>query len=150
MRIALTGHRPEEAEDEAAVRYKFKNGLKDTDPECVIWGGAAGADLWGAYEAFLAGYKIWLVQPFLGHQPRREDRSLHSVLKQNSKVTSVIDSADFPGKYCYQKRNEFMVDNADRILAYYNGSLKGGTYNCLKYAEKVDKPVRNVYDYPPF
>lgn len=48
-----------------------------------------------------------------------------------------------PGKL--QKRNQWMVDNCDQILALYDGCGSGGTFNCLKYATQFDKPVLNVW-----
>ena len=37
-----------------------------------------------------------------------------------------------------QKRNEYMVDHSDIVLAVWNGK-KSGTENCIKYAEKMGK-----------
>jgi uncharacterized phage-like protein YoqJ len=43
-----------------------------------------------------------------------------------------------------QLRNIWMVDHADEVWAFWDGS-KGGTANCVKYAERVNKPVRNLF-----
>lgn len=40
-----------------------------------------------------------------------------------------------------QKRNEYMVDNCDILIAVYNGDEKGGTANCVKYAKKIGKEI---------
>lgn len=45
-----------------------------------------------------------------------------------------------------QKRNQWMVDNCNQILALYDDSGKGGTFNCLEYAKQFDKPVLNVWN----
>ena len=45
-----------------------------------------------------------------------------------------------------QKRNEYMVDLADRVIAVWDGS-KGGTANCVKYAEKVGKEIIRIEPY---
>ena len=39
-----------------------------------------------------------------------------------------------------QKRNEYMVDKCDILLAVWDGSA-GGTNNCVKYARKLDKEI---------
>lgn len=39
------------------------------------------------------------------------------------------------------QRNEYMVDNADVIIAVWNGDKKGGTFNCYKYAKKLNKNI---------
>ena len=44
---------------------------------------------------------------------------------------------------CMQERNMFMVDNASQVISYmYKNS--GGTYNTVKYANKIGVPVYNV------
>ena len=45
-----------------------------------------------------------------------------------------------------QLRNEYMVDNSDKVIAYFNGEKKGGTYNCIKYAESLNKEIINLYE----
>lgn len=40
-----------------------------------------------------------------------------------------------------QLRNIFMVDNSDILIAVWNGDTKGGTYNCIKYAQKQNKNI---------
>jgi len=40
----------------------------------------------------------------------------------------------------YQLRNEFMVDAADVLAAFFDGS-PGGTANCVRYASKIGKRV---------
>ena len=45
-----------------------------------------------------------------------------------------------------QWRNQYMIDNSDATILYLNPtSRKGGTYNALRYAEKVGKPYNNIY-----
>ena len=39
------------------------------------------------------------------------------------------------------KRNEYMVDNSDLVLAFWNGEESGGTYYTLSYAKKKNKRV---------
>jgi uncharacterized phage-like protein YoqJ len=42
-----------------------------------------------------------------------------------------------------QYRNEFMVDLADGLVAVWDGTT-GGTANCVRYASKVNKPIRQI------
>ena len=44
-----------------------------------------------------------------------------------------------------QKRNQWMIDNSSQVLALYDGSGSGGTFNCLEYAKQSDKSVSNVW-----
>lgn len=43
-----------------------------------------------------------------------------------------------------QRRNEYIVDNCDELIALWDGS-SGSTANCIAYANKVGKPVTNLW-----
>lgn len=36
---------------------------------------------------------------------------------------------------CMHKRNQYMVDKSDLVLAIWNGEFSGGTWNAIKYAK---------------
>lgn len=152
MKIAITGHRPEDiTELEKDVRAKFKQTFEEAKPEAVITGMAAGVDLWAGDEARLLGIPIIAARPWAGHTPREQDAELYAALCDAAhEVVEVDDSDSYPGPWVYHKRNEWMVDNSTHVLAYWSGKEKGGTFACIKYARKVKKPVRNIYDLPPF
>ena len=42
-----------------------------------------------------------------------------------------------------QKRNEYMVDLADVVIAVWDGS-NSGTGNCIKYAQKCGKEIIQI------
>lgn len=46
-------------------------------------------------------------------------------------------------KTCYQLRNNYMVDNSDFIVCWYDGK-SGGTKNTLKYAAKKRRTIINL------
>ena len=76
-----------------------------------------------------------------------DDKSIYRLLlSAANRITTVSD------KYtstCMQKRNEYMVNNSDIVLAVYNGKNKGGTYNTLNYAKKNNKKfiIINLNDF---
>ena len=45
---------------------------------------------------------------------------------------------------CMQKRNQYMVDKSDLVLAIWNGECHGGTWNTIQYAQSIGKPVRKI------
>lgn len=148
MIIAATGHRSEKCEEESIVRQKLRAGLERVPPweeSIFICGMANGVDLWAGDEALLLGYEIWAAKPWAGHKPRVADRELYArIIEAASRVINVVDSENYPGAWAYQKRNEWMVDNATNIIAYWDGVESGGTWNCINYA-RGKKPIRNVY-----
>lgn len=144
--IAGTGHRPEKSEGELVVRNKIATSLLTSGADVVICGMASGYDLWLGDEALSQGIEVWAAKPWSGHVPRVSDKELYRrVEDEASLVVNVIESDKYPGHWVYQKRNEWMVDNATHILSYFDGGEKGGTWNCIKYARKVNKPIRNIY-----
>lgn len=65
----------------------------------------------------------------------------HSILLEADKVTLL------GGKYtfnCMQKRNEYMVDNSEKVFAFWNGEKKGGTWNTIQYAKSKSKEVEII------
>jgi uncharacterized phage-like protein YoqJ len=83
--------------------------------------------------------------PFPGFEDRWPSKSktfLHSLIYRASKTVFVCDPGYAGWKM--QKRNEWMVDNADSVLALWDGS-DGGTGNCVRYANKVGKPITNLW-----
>jgi uncharacterized phage-like protein YoqJ len=143
--VAFTGHRPEDCRSEEDVRRRFRDSLDTLKVSTIITGMAAGVDLWAADEARMLGIKIWCAKPWAGHSSRWGDEELYQrIIDAASRVVNVVDYQIYPGPWCYQKRNEWMVDHADRVLAYFSGK-NGGTYNCLKYAIKMERPWENLY-----
>lgn len=146
MIIALTGHRSEDAEAEHIVREKVRRALESVRADVVICGMANGLDLWGGDVALSLGLEVWAAKPWAGHGPRVGDRELYArIIEGASRVVNVNDSEEYPGPWAYHKRNEWMVDHATHVLAYWSGKESGGTYACVKYAQKQRKPIRNIY-----
>ena len=49
--------------------------------------------------------------------------------------------------WLYHARNRLMVDSSSLVIAYLTGR-SGGTYRCVKYAEKTGIPVVNLAEEP--
>ena len=145
MIVAITGHRSENCEAEEVVRGRLRDAFLAEKPTTVIVGMANGVDLWAGDIALSMGLGVVAAKPWTGHRPRIQDRELYSrIIEGASKTVSVVDVQDYPGAWVYQRRNEWMVDHADLVIAYWNGIEKGGTYNCVKYA-RDKKDIVNIY-----
>ena len=62
------------------------------------------------------------------------------ILEQADEVVTVSD------RYlrgCYQKRNEYMVNNSDVVITWFDGQ-SGGTKNTILYAQKKNKRIVNL------
>lgn len=141
MRLAITGHRPEKIEDGDAVRTNILVGYRILSPEVVIQGMASGVDMWSARLAAAVGIPYWCARPWTTHAPRKAEREEYDNIIGSAAYVHVVTPLDrYPGPWVYQKRNEWMVDKADRILAVWDGS-PGGTANCVAYAHRKDKEI---------
>ena len=65
----------------------------------------------------------------------------NSILAQADEVITLSQSYH---RGCFQKRNEFMVDNSDIVITWFDGQ-SGGTKNTLIYAKKKDKRIVNLH-----
>lgn len=117
------------------------------DPVTLLSGMALGIDTIGALvllrlkkqfpELFFLECAIpCLNQDKNWHETDKE--RYHDILKQADTVTYVSKQTYTDG--CMQRRNEYMVDQADVILAVWDGT-KSGTGNCVVYALEQGKPI---------
>lgn len=146
-----TGHRPEDAGMSFEEMYRLcRNAINPYRSEHMfITGMAAGFDLAFGAAAYETRHPIWVVRPWAGHEPRKADRELYQHLREVAEIeTVVVDQLTYPGPWVYQRRNEFMIDNADEGIALWNGKQSGGTFNCIQAAKMRGKKVTNLLGVP--
>ena len=108
-----------------------------------ITGGAFGLDSHAARFALDHNIPLWLVLPFpskllCARWPTKDAKDLlFRSVKECSKLSVVSPIFSMSA---YQRRNEFMVDAADVLAAFFDGS-QGGTANCVRYAQKYGRKV---------
>lgn len=148
MIVSFTGHRPTKIGGYdilnpiyEACHNSIMKALNDLNPTQAISGMALGVDTWAALCCVELGIPFIAAIPFEGQEKRWPDRSqrLYNVLlKEAFKKEYICD----PG-YAFwkmQKRNEWMVDNSDLVIAVWDGS-SGGTGHCVDYALKNEKKI---------
>lgn len=155
MIVCGTGHRPDKLGgygDKVAERLIgvatiwLADNMQDPENDRVISGGALGWDQFLARAARVLGIDYWMYLPFRGFDckwPKESSEMLFHLCSHARAVKYISDEGYAPWKM--QKRNEAMVDKADTVLALWNGT-PGGTANCVRYAEKVGKPIVNLWD----
>lgn len=117
-----------------------------------ITGGAVGVDLDFAEaviftrETFIFASKINLeIAIPCNNQDgkwRECDRQRYREVLNESNYNTQISEIYSPS--CMFNRNKYMVDKADKIIAYWNGEKKGGTWNTIQYAIKIGKPLEII------
>jgi uncharacterized phage-like protein YoqJ len=127
-----------------------------------IFGGALGIDqmafdvCYDIVNDYDGIYELEVAVPFDGQERKwfnKTDIDRYKWQLNEANKIIVVDKLDkyklkgiFEGDYHpakLQKRNEYMVDNSDIVIAVWDGS-KGGTANCVKYAEKLGRRIVRV------
>ena len=163
----ITGHRP--------TRFRFKYDEKNNGCKRIkkrirdqlillyeqgfrqFWvGGALGVDMW-AGEILLrlkeqpeySDIQLHIALPFEGHDTVWEERSRRrmSFLIKHSTETVTVGQKDAPPAVNYRRRNEYMVDRADCLLAVYDNdrSIRSGTGMTVRIAEKKGLPITLIH-----
>lgn len=152
MIVAITGHRPEKITNWKFVEHQLSLAYFDLKVTTVIQGMAAGVDLVSARVAYWDKIPFWCAKPWKTHKGRMSgsrgvaaswNDMYEQALTHAEKVVDVTDYDNYPGAWVYQKRNEWMVDHAQMVIAVWDGS-PGGTANCVKYALKQGKKVWQI------
>ena len=161
FRIAVTGHRPKKLgwgynfSDQRWIdlAWRMREILlarlkKFQSIECIT-GMALGVDqLFGlvALKLKKQNYpvKIFCAIPCRGQEKIWPDASIWLKIKENADEVQFICDGEYNNK-CMQKRNIFMVDRCDELIAVFDGKPSGGTYNCVNYAVKKGKPIINLF-----
>lgn len=136
MIITLTGHRPQRLQgQEKEIKTWLKNILHSFGENNIcISGMAAGADQLFAYAAIEENNKLWCAWPYY-----KKNRDYAEYLEDHADNIIFVNQDYSPD--CYTVRNKFMVDQADIVLAVWDGKPWGGTYNTIKYAEQQNKTI---------
>jgi uncharacterized phage-like protein YoqJ len=152
MILSVTGHRPDKLGGYKTEIFSALTGfaitmLLELEPDKIITGMALGWDQAVACASIELDIPYIAAIPCYGQekvwQKRYQDG--YKFLKENANEIVITSKTPFFSA-CMQIRNEWMVDNSDKLLALWNGT-HGGTYNCLSYAKQKNKEVINVWSY---
>lgn len=151
LTVCGTGHRPQHLpggfSEEAFERlvmlaYRW---LAAHHPKAVVVGMALGWDQALAVAAIRLGIPVDAYIPFSGQAnawPLKSHEKYQWILNQ-CRSSRIICFGEYRPSMM-QDRNKEMVKASDQVLALWNGD-DGGTANCVRYAEKVGKPVINLW-----
>ncbi|MFE4029233.1 SLOG family protein [Priestia sp. YIM B13551] len=162
FRIALTGHRPKDiggydfmSPINLTIAMKLReyllSHLKQGKRIIAISGMALGADQIFAKVALKLknqGFSVALEAaiPFFGQErlwPEESQKVWNEITDQADFTTYTSTEKNYK-PYLMQRRNEYLVDTCDELIAVYNGSGKGGTANCVAYAERKGKSIKRI------
>lgn len=156
MKICVTGHRPNKLYGYnlsdphwQSLKEHFKTILKENNCDEAITGMALGVDTVFALavlELKDEGYNIKLhcAIPCKNHSCKWIKESIDQYNYILSKADIVKLVSDEPYKpWLMQKRNEYMVDLADIVIAVWDGT-PSGTANCVRYAQEKNRRIIRI------
>ena len=146
-KIAFTGHRLDklpyknESDPNCATlkRKLFCEAQKHLLPDQTIYlsGMANGVDLWAAEQVILLknafpmhDIQLWAVVPYRNKALRDRYRD---ILGEADKVILISEEYTLA---CMHVRNRRLVDEADHLIAVYDGKQQGGTRETIVYARR--------------
>ncbi|MBQ4612950.1 MAG: DUF1273 family protein [Clostridia bacterium] len=154
--FAQEGLRPEHVQ--AALGRQIRR-LYDEGYRTFITGMCVGVDLWAASEVLAlqaekGDVRLIAAVPFEGQESRwtlAQRRQYRRVLAACAEVHTLFtpEQANENAAACYRKRNEWMVDRADTVIAVYtpiDAERRSGTAATVRYARR--KLKRIVYIHP--
>lgn len=162
---AITGHRP--------TRFKFKynenySGCKrlkkrlhdqfillyEQGVRRFLVGGALGVDMWSG-EILLelkkqpeySDIELVIVLPHPGHDARWDEQSKKRMAFLLEQCTEHLTLSANSGSESYYKRNRYLVDHADCLVAVYDNdrAVRSATEMTVRYAERQKKLVMLIH-----
>jgi uncharacterized phage-like protein YoqJ len=144
MILAMTGHR--EIKDLDSFDSRLISTMDEAQPQAWVQGMADGADLRSALIAINLKVPVISAIPWQTHYKTTEDIETYRFVLQHSEECFVVtEEEEYVGPWLFFRRNEWMIDECDKVVAWWDGRQSGGTFGAIKYANKTNKPVRNLY-----
>ena len=150
---AFTGHRFIRYNDRQRLRTDLKRAITacyDSGIRHFLCGMALGFDMLAA-ETLLAmkadrpDIRLTAVIPFRGQSCRFNPTGKERYRSILGKADNVVCLSETYFDGCYLRRNDYMLNRASHIIAYYNGEPKGGTFYTCRRAERMGLDINNLY-----
>jgi uncharacterized phage-like protein YoqJ len=152
MILAVTGHRPDKLggydEDTHERLSEFAaERLVELNPSMVITGMALGWDTAVATACVDLRLPFLAAVPFIGQESKWSGAAkvrYYDLCNRATDVEIVCEGPYMPWKM--MRRNKWMVDRCDLLLALHNGDTFGGTFECVMYARRREIQVHNAWE----
>ena len=152
MILAGTGHRPPrlnlgyDLASRKLLRDFVCGHLIALKPSKVISGGAQGFDQALAEAALELGIPLVVAAPFEGQEkkwPAEAQRIYRDIL---SKATvEIVCEGGYAG-WKFIKRDQWMILNSNSVIALWDGTKSGGTWETVAFAQKLGREIICVWD----
>ena len=152
--VCFSGHRIVPFAKQNEIMRLLRNEITKSYHEgyrCFYCGMAIGFDLLAAKATFslkseLPQIKIIAVLPFREQNEKWNEKNkveYETILK---KVDDVIIVSDHYHQRCFLQRNDYMVQRRSRLIAFYDGKFRGGTFYTYRKAKFMGLEIINIYN----
>lgn len=151
-RCCFTGHRPEKLpQSEKEIKLSLEKAIIqaiDDGFTVFISGMARGVDIWASeivlsLKSYIPNVRLICAIPYAGF----EKNWSHEWKKRYFNILANADLIRYINPHydrsCFQKRNEWMVNHAARVIAVFYG-LPGGTKNTIEYAKSNNIDIKQI------
>lgn len=146
----VTGHRDIPDEQIDAVKYALRREIVKAVSDGYtgfMTGFADGADQYFAemvvkLQEDFPDLRLIAVLPYRKRIASLESKEQTKVLLHACADVIVIQEEYKPN--VYSKRNRYMVEHSDRVIAVYDGREKGGTVNTIRFTHALKKELREI------
>ena len=90
-----------------------------------------------------SGIEVVYIAPYISLSEQAKIKEMQSCGLCDKSIYPPIENV--PPRFAISKRNEWMIENADLIIAYVDHSF-GGAYKSLQVAKRKKKKIINLYD----
>lgn len=159
--IVFSGHRDVQSGDHGKIRHAIIHALREADE--IVLGGAIGADWFALDEAWNRKAEARAIDPesktalcdivvivagTIADQPQEAKEQLLWHRNNGTAVKIIELGLPYIGKNLIH-RNHVMLDraakpNSGRLILYWSGHKKGGTWSALCYGRKLGLEIENV------
>lgn len=157
--VCFSGHRPEKLPiggDNGAevirvlksILYKEILDSINNGFNCFITGLARGVDLWAGeivleLKAENENVRLIAVSPYRSYGKNFDGEDKYSFGNIMLKADEFVCISEEYTKDCIRRRNQYMVDNSDKLIAVVS-DYKSGTGSTIRYAQNQGIPVRII------
>ena len=150
MTVAFTGNRPNKLGNEydmdgpisTYISEEIDKVLVRLRPKSAVDGLALGVDTIAAICCLYRKIPVTAAIPFKGQELAWPEPSqvIYNKILSHKLVTKRYICEPGYAAWKMQRRNEWMVDNCNMLIAVWDGT-SGGTENCIKYAKKKGRDI---------
>ena len=151
--VAFTGHRLISSADRPRVKDRLMEAILrayEDGYRVFISGMACGFDLMAAecvveLKSERPDITMMAAIPYRGQCERwRKASQLKYWAPLHKADEQIVLSPDYRPD-CFLRRDRYMVEHASRLIAYFNGIPKGGTFYTVNEAKRQGVMVENIY-----